>query len=195
MRTRELGGFGAALVVGVALCSGTSAADPSRDDAPPPHKWGGSVSRSSWFNGMLGTQDKKQPDKELGTRLDTELPANSTTEAKPSAQAEIAAAERSREQAALLRRLAVCDQLKTVAYRTKDDALLHRAEQLEEQAQTVYSQRIAHLPASQASAPASDAPPSQYKSAASDTPNPLRASSLPGARTEKAENAAEEHKP
>jgi hypothetical protein len=59
---------------------------------------------------------------------------------------------RAREEAALLRRLAVCDQLKLIAVRTKDDALLNQADHLEEQAQAVYARRIASLPASRAGA-------------------------------------------
>jgi hypothetical protein len=58
------------------------------------------------------------------------------------------AEERAREEAALLRRLAVCDKLMDIAIRTNDAELLRRAEQLDERARMTYSERTAHLPTS-----------------------------------------------
>jgi hypothetical protein len=138
---------------------------------------------ASWFKGMFGTEEKKkEPQSEPAPRPD-KAPAKSLAPApKPAAQASRAASERGQEQAALLRRLAVCDQLKLIAYQTKDDALLHRAEQLEDRAQSLYNQRIAHLPASKAVVPPNN--PSTEKSARSvNAPdNTLRSTSLPSVK-------------
>jgi hypothetical protein len=56
-------------------------------------------------------------------------------------------AQRAREEATLLRRLAVCDKLKEIAVRTNDTQLLHQAEQLDARAWANYSQRTGQLAA------------------------------------------------
>jgi hypothetical protein len=187
MRVHVLGGFGPVVLVGVALTSSASGQAPSGGDSPSPSKWGGSVSSSSWFKGMFGPKQQKEPDVAPETRV-AEDPAKQTAPT-PRDEAGQAASERSREQATLLRRLAVCDQLKMIAYHNKDDALLHRAEQLEDRVQAAYSQRIAHLPASKAAPPRKDSA-ADAKSAAS--PSPLHSSSLPGANKEKGQDPAKE---
>jgi hypothetical protein len=145
---------------------------------------------AGWFKGMFGTQEKKkEPESEPAPRPDKapakadKTPAKNLAPApKPATQASRAASERGQEQAALLRRLAVCDQLKLIAYQTKDDALLHRAEQLEDRAQSLYNQRIAHLPASKAVVAPNN--PATEKSARSvNAPdNTLHSTSLPSVK-------------
>src|SRR5205823_6667459 len=68
--------------------------------------------------------------------------------AKPATLVDAAVAERSRQEAALLRRLQVCDKLKDIAVRNQDQELLRQAEELEERAQATYAQRTAHVPGS-----------------------------------------------
>jgi hypothetical protein len=65
-------------------------------------------------------------------------------EAKATA-ADIARAK-GREDANLLRRLAVCDQLRLIASKTNDDTLARHADELDQRARDIYSQRIARLP-------------------------------------------------
>jgi hypothetical protein len=74
-------------------------------------------------------------------------------EEKAKAQAEAAKASaadaaraKSREEASLLRRLAVCDQLRLIASKTNDDTLARHADELDQRARDIYSQRIARLP-------------------------------------------------
>jgi len=50
-----------------------------------------------------------------------------------------------REQAEYLRRLAVCDQLREVALKNNDDSLNRQADELQNQAWTIYSKHVASL--------------------------------------------------
>jgi hypothetical protein len=70
-------------------------------------------------------------------------------EARP--QVEEAALQRQREEAALYRRLAVCDELNRIALETRDEELIRKASQLTQRVMAAYSQRTAHLPVSHAS--------------------------------------------
>jgi hypothetical protein len=158
--------LGAALVA-AALIAGARGADDSGYDAKAPPK----KSEGKWFpwwprddrpaeaksaaalpKGEMPKEDKKSMEKE----------AASNPQAAPEAKA---AAARRLEEAALLRRLAVCDQLKVVALQTKDEVLLEQADRLDEQARAVYSQRIARLPASQGRTRSADASGASAKSA------------------------------
>jgi hypothetical protein len=185
----ELGGFGAAVLAGLLLSAVALAGDPPQDDSSSSSSstWGGSMHSAGWFKGMFGTQEKKkEPQSEPAPRADKAPAKNLAPAPKPAAQASRAASERGQEQAALLRRLAVCDQLKLIAYQTKDDALLHRAEQLEDRAQSLYNQRIAHLPASKALVPPNN--PSAEKSVRSGNApdNTLHSTSLPSVKDKSA---------
>jgi hypothetical protein len=73
-----------------------------------------------------------------------------TTEDPARAAAEEDAQARKREEAAYLRRVAVCDKLAQIGFQTNDGRLQEAAEQLQRRAFEVYMQRIAHLPASHA---------------------------------------------
>ena len=68
------------------------------------------------------------------------------------AAVEEAAQVRKREEAAYLRRVAVCDKLTAIAYQSNDTQLQEQADQLQQRAFDVYMQRIAHLPNAQAGA-------------------------------------------
>jgi hypothetical protein len=203
MRRRELGGAAAAVLAGILLSTAAIAGDPPQDESPPPSpssNWGGSMHSSSWFKGMFGTQDSKkepqpekksEPQSEPAPRTDKGPAKDLAPAPKPADQARRAASLRGQEQAALLRRLAVCDQLKLIAYQTKDDALLHRAEQLEDRAQSLYAQRIAHLPVSKAPVPPSNASAEKAARPASASDNTLHATSLPGVKDKAAAVTAE----
>src|SRR5207245_2565264 len=84
------------------------------------------------------TRDAKKADRK-GTK-----PPEAPVKAAPAVDE--AAQQRNREEAAYLRRLAVCDKLKQIAYQTNDEKLQRQAEQLDERVWEVYSQRIANLP-------------------------------------------------
>ena len=49
-------------------------------------------------------------------------------------------ARKTREQAIYFRRIAVCDKLKDIAFQTKDDELLRKADQLDQRAFAIYQQ-------------------------------------------------------
>jgi hypothetical protein len=66
---------------------------------------------------------------------------------KPAPAVDQGAAQRAREEAALLRRLAVCDKLKEIAIRTNDSDLLARVEALDERARAAYTQHTASMKA------------------------------------------------
>jgi hypothetical protein len=70
---------------------------------------------------------------------------------KHKAQAEKAMGMRAQEQDKLLRRLAVCDQIRMMASKSDNDELLRQADRLDEQVRAAYARRIAHLPASHVS--------------------------------------------
>lgn len=141
MRRLTKGGWGIALAVGLSLApqlrAGDMAADPGAKKADS----------GSWFGSWFGAKDKPNASK---------MPASSKTKkddsttAGKSAPVEDGTTERAREQATLLRRLAVCDQLRMVAARKDDNVLMRRADALDERAWQIYTQRIAHLPAGRA---------------------------------------------
>jgi hypothetical protein len=109
----------------------------------------------NWFTRTFTSKSKPQQ-KKL-TPEEQQAAKDLADQAHKQAEARKAERERSVEEAALLRRLAVCDQLKLVATRTNDDALLERADKLDEEARAVYSRKIAHLACSHATVVPEDA--------------------------------------
>lgn len=99
---------------------------------------------SSWFGG------KSAPPKKAATKS---AKKDKDDVEKTAPKVDPAIAERKREENVYLRRNQVCLKLLEVADETNDDDLRHMAERLEELSQTAYSQRVAHLPAGQASLP------------------------------------------
>jgi hypothetical protein len=97
-----------------------------------------------WF-----TIGKTAPDKKTAAKA-KEAPAPSKT-----MLLETAARQRAQEEAALLRRQAVCLKLRMIAAQTNDDELRRKADQLDQRAWNAYVQRTAHLPTGNAG-PASD---------------------------------------
>jgi hypothetical protein len=136
---RRLGGWGLGLVL-LAGLSGTVAVAADQDDAGTPavksHKSGW-----NWFGSWFGAKKKPADKKSEAKAEKTTLPA-----VRPSSMADQAEALRSREQAALIRRLEVCDRLREIALQTNDTFLESQALQLEERAGATFARRTAHLP-------------------------------------------------
>ena len=159
----QLGAWGGAvaLIVGLLSAPAAFAGDDDEPDSgvPKSHTTWGSGDSRGLFDLWFGSKDKDKPkpiekkpatpgDKDKDKDKDTEKPPRPA--GKPLSMVDAAAAERNREQDTLLRRLQVCDKLTEIAFQTHDAELERTAEQLAERAQAAYSQRIAHLPCSQA---------------------------------------------
>jgi len=148
-----------AAVLAVALGPGARASDDNGAASKAPPK----KSEGKWFPWWPRAEDKVADPKSSTTLPKGEMPkedkksmekeAASDPRSTPEAKAAVA---RHLEEAALLRRLAVCDQLKVVALQTKDEVLLEQADRLDEQARAVYAQRIGRLPAGKAKNPTVD---------------------------------------
>src|SRR5262249_6811340 len=112
----------------LALLAGLGAAAAAQEPAPPspPPQTGGSWLPNLW--------PFSQPQKKAA-------PAPKTP------AVESAATLRARELAAWQRRAAVCLRLREIARQTNDDDLERRAEQLQDEAFALYTQRVALLPA------------------------------------------------
>jgi hypothetical protein len=142
MRKLRAWGLAATLVAILSTATAKGADDESESTKKPASGSSGSMwNPMNWFRSKdkQATETKKTP-----TKSDKE------TVKKPAAPKRInevdqAAAERSREEAALFRRLAVCDKLMEIAVRNNDNELLRRAETLDERARAAYAQRTAHL--------------------------------------------------
>jgi hypothetical protein len=100
----------------------------------------------SWPGQNDDKEEKKPVEKKPAPKPEQPAVKKPSVPAKPISIVDEAAAERRRQETALLRRLQACDKLKEIALRTNDNALLRRAEELEERAQTCYTQRTAKLP-------------------------------------------------
>jgi hypothetical protein len=86
-----------------------------------------------------------------GQKMVKKQQAAADEKAKAQAEAAKAAAmnadkAKAREDANLLRRLAVCDQLRLIASKTNDDTLARHADELDQRARDIYTQRVARLP-------------------------------------------------
>jgi hypothetical protein len=142
MRRLNFLGFNMALAVVLSSSSVLAAdgKDAKGDDLP---------ADSNWFTRMFAPTEKPAAKKKVSgaNKGSAKKPDQS---AKPDPEKEQEQKLLQREQAAYLRRSAVCNQLKEVALRNNDFALSQKAEQLEAQAFAVYNKRIARLKASNA---------------------------------------------
>ena len=121
-----------------ALCAGLALAGARADDgdggdlrALPPAK-------PSWWSGMFGGKEAKEP-----AAPPAKKPAAEAPPARP--RADNPASIQEREQNAYIRRIMVCDELLAVADAKNDDALRERVYQLEDKAIEVYKQRTASI--------------------------------------------------
>jgi hypothetical protein len=147
-----------AVATALGLAGGVRAGDDTSDDAdgkpaskqqqPPTFRW------SPWVQHMIDSPGPGGPlaaakpaaPSTKPSSLDKKPEKKKTLPAKP--VVDEAAAERAREESALLRRLEVCDKLMEIAVRTNDNDLMRKAEDLDRRARTAYSQHTAHLNAS-----------------------------------------------
>src|SRR5262249_2818220 len=140
MRKLTIGGLLASLIVGLSagfLIAGEDGDAEAKPPARPFIRW------SPWVTKMMATPPPTQraPAKKPAPKPQKQSTKKAPAPAKPSSVVREAAAERAREEAALMRRLEVCDKLMEIAVRTNDNELLHRAEQLDERARANYSRK------------------------------------------------------
>ncbi len=143
MRKLRKGGWGVAVAVGLSLAPHLRAGETPADPAPAAQK----TDSGSWLGSWFGTKEK--PNAAKATTSAKAKKGDGTT-AEKNGPVEDGSSERAREQATLLRRLAVCDQLRAIAARKQDDALMRRADALDERAWDIYTKRVDHLPAGRA---------------------------------------------
>jgi hypothetical protein len=126
----------ATLAAAVLLGVGTAAAQDRSGDDPPARK---PPSGGSWLTRWWP----------FGRKAEEKKPPPAPEPRRPSA-AETARAARVREEAALHRRLAVCDRLREIAAQapSPDHELWRKADELESLAWQTYTLRTAHLPSS-----------------------------------------------
>jgi hypothetical protein len=145
MRKLRIHGWAIAVLVGLSLNVRAMGADPENSDRPAAAKNSTMTTWWSWF-GPKDKGDSKSPAKREAK------PTGERAASKPAGKKDEPAEQRAGELATLLRRLAVCDQLRLIANQKQDDSLRQQAEELEERCWERYNRRIAHLPASRASA-------------------------------------------
>jgi hypothetical protein len=137
----------AALIFGLSTASAradddTQSSTPKPNPRAPTWDW----KPSDILYGSRSNRDDLKPiAPKPAPKPDATIAKKPATPVKQTSTVADAAAERSRQEAALLRRLQVCDKLKEIAIRTNDAELLRRAEQLEERSQACYTQRTARL--------------------------------------------------
>lgn len=127
------------LVAGVVLASCTVAVAQEPPASAP--KSGG-----SWFTRMFTGSAKADTAKDKDKDKDKK--------AEPAKVIETAEAARLREELILNRRNQVILKLREIAFRTQDDALLRKVEELDERANALYLRQTAHVPQSPGDAPA-----------------------------------------
>jgi hypothetical protein len=132
----------AGLAAGRALAGDDDTASSSSSDTSPPPRQS-SFRWSPTFARMFQLDQPKPPPRRPDPpKKETARKSDSPKAAPP---ADSAITERSKAEAALIRRLEVCDKLKEIALRSNDTELFHRAEKLDEQARTAYMRRTANL--------------------------------------------------
>jgi hypothetical protein len=150
MRKAAVWGLGATLALGLGIRLAVAADDTTEGTSSRSAAWAPTWQwkpLAGWFGTKDVKEEKKPVEKKPAPKVEPAAAKKSSTSIKPASIVEEAVARRSREEAVLLRRLRACDKLKEIAIRTNDNGLLHKAEELEERAQTTYAQRTAHLQA------------------------------------------------
>ncbi len=123
-----------AWALGMVMTVGIGASAVLADDDPPPTP----KATTTGFVGPL--KDWNKPAPKPAPKKKDEPPAPP----KPTIAEKVQAA-RYKEQADLLRRMAVCDKLKEIAENTHDADLLRKAEQLQERANNIYTDNAVML--------------------------------------------------
>jgi hypothetical protein len=120
---------------------------PANGEAKPPAR--PAIRWSPWVTRMMASGAPQKPvEKKPAPKVQKQTAKKPAVPSKPAKIVDQAAVERSREEAALIRRLEVCDKLMEIAVRTDDNELLHRAEQLDERVRETYAQRTGSLASS-----------------------------------------------
>jgi hypothetical protein len=134
MRTLTQWTLTAALALGAAA-AGAAAQEPAPADTPAESGWKlGWPFR--WFGGKKPEAKKPAPKE----------PAPKVEDTEPQKALQSAAARLEHEMAELKRRQDVCDKLRTIGIQTGDEALVRRAEQLDQRAWALYQQRTGAPP-------------------------------------------------
>jgi hypothetical protein len=138
---KRLGVWGLEVALLVVLGSTTAVA------ADPPDSSNGSGG-GGWVSHWFWSSDKPAPPKPKAKPAPPAPVAAEKPEPqpRPGNRFDEAVAEREKEVQALLRRQQVCLKLMRIAMESNDETLLHKAEQLDERARALYSQRTAGLP-------------------------------------------------
>jgi hypothetical protein len=135
------------MLVGLSAAGSRATAGDDEDVPPPKVQYGrGPGLFDRWFASNSKPAEKKPAKKDTAnTEKDK---ADKDKPKKPAAENPVAI--RAREEAALMRRIQVCDRLKNLANQMNDDELYRRAEELDQKSWAVYQQRTSHLPVSNA---------------------------------------------
>lgn len=110
-----------------------------KDTSPPK----ADNSKAGWLRWGRPTAPPKPPKKEV-KEVKEEKKAPEVE--PPKSQVDQASQVRKQEEAAMYRRLAVCDELNRIALETQDQELMRKANELVQRTMSAYSQRTAHLP-------------------------------------------------
>lgn len=143
MRGLKRGIVGGVLLLGFGVCT-VDAADregrgrAQKAPAESESKWGW-MNPANWF-GSKEKPKEKPADAKRGKIGKKDAGTGDDLAPLPS-PADEARSRRNREEADLLRRLAVCDQLREIAVRTDDQTLLQRVDELADRVFAVYTQR------------------------------------------------------
>ena len=135
MKRLSIGGIAAALL----LVFGWSIAQ--AEDKPGSADAGGG---GGLFSGWFGWAKKPAPKKPAANPA-PQAAEKSSLSPRPTTLVDEAAAEQEKEVQALLRRQMVCLKLMRIALDTHNDELMRKAEQLDELARALYTQRTAHV--------------------------------------------------
>lgn len=177
MRRFRMWGLGLALVMGLFVASAT-AADDDDEDVPTKKTDAGN---SSWFSRWLRPGDsgdkwrpakfkrKTPPRKVDDKKADDKKADKSVTKAVPEQERPAPLVDdatlRAREEAAWVRRVKVCEELKEIAVRTNDKELERQAWELDERIWNTYTQRAGRLPAGAAGLDADEVVLEKHQSA------------------------------
>jgi hypothetical protein len=101
----------------------------------------GAPAKSGWWSSWFAEKPRAKPKSEKKPPVE-EQPAPPRAEESPAAQQQ-------REMNAVLRRMEVCDRLRTIALETGNDELMRQAEALEARAQELYRQHTMQLPSTE----------------------------------------------
>ena len=156
MRRLISGGVAAALLLGIGAAVATTRADDSQE-------------ATGLLSGMFDQKPKKQVQngkKGTNAKNGKDAPPRPVVPTAEAGYVEAVDAERQRRQNALIRRMEVCDRLRSIANQTGNEALMIQANELEERANAIYRQQVSGLPL--------PGPASPLSVLADDRQNPIR---------------------